>query len=73
MKMRIEILSGISCQTGLIHLCTACLSAEDAHRKVLNMSGPLGCQLEKFNIVPLHTINGDYIGTQGTKARQTES
>ena len=34
--------------------------AEDANRKVLDVSGPLGGQLEKLDVIPLHTVNGHY-------------
>lgn len=34
--------------------------AEDANREVLDVSGPLGSQLEKLDIIPLHAVNGHY-------------
>ena len=33
--------------------------SEDADGEVLDMGGPLGCQLEELHVVPLHSINED--------------
>lgn len=33
---------------------------KDSHWEVLNMSWPLGSELEKLHIIPLHSINSDY-------------
>ena len=42
--------------------------AEDANREVLDVSGPLGSQLEKLDIIPLHAVNGHY----GERERERE-
>lgn len=34
--------------------------AEKSDRQVFDVSGPLGCQLEELNIVPLHAVNGHW-------------
>lgn len=35
-------------------------ATEEAHWKVLNMGGPLGCQLEELDVTPLDAINGHW-------------
>lgn len=33
-------------------------ATEESHRKVLDMSGPLGSQLEELDVTPLNSIDG---------------
>lgn len=35
-------------------------ATEESHWKVLNMSGPLGCQLEELDVTPLNSIDGHW-------------
>lgn len=35
-------------------------ATEESHWKVLDMSGPLGCQLEELDVTPLNSIDGHW-------------
>lgn len=35
-------------------------ATEESHWKVLDMSGPLGCQLEELDVTPFNSIDGHW-------------
>lgn len=44
-------------------------ATEEAHGKVLDMSGPLGSQLEELDVTPLNSIDGHWV-TEKRKKRK---
>lgn len=56
--------AGWQCQEGVVgrQVSGGFATTEESHWEVLDMSGPLSCQLEELDVTPFNSINGHWGG-----------